>query len=114
MTTLLMRWLVSAASILVVSYLGVGIRVSGVVTALVAALVLGLADLIIRPILVALTLPVSVLTFGLFIFVINGFLLLIVSAIVKGFTVNGILGAILASILIGIVGTVLQTLFRIL
>lgn len=114
MTALLLRWLISAASILIVSYLGVGIRVSGIVSALLAALVLGLIDLIVRPILVTLTLPISVLTFGLFIFVINGILLLLVGAIVKGFTVNGILGAIVASILIGIIGTVLQFLVRVL
>lgn len=110
----LLRWLISAASILIVSYLGVGIRVSGVVSALLAALVLGLVDLVIRPILLALTLPITVLTFGLFIFVINGILLLIVSLFVKGFTVNGILGAIVASILIGIIGTVLQFLVHVL
>ena len=114
MMALLLRWVISAASILIVSYLGVGIRVSGISSALLAALVLGLVDLIVRPVLLFVTLPINVLTFGLFIFVVNGILLLIVGAIVKGFTVNGILGAIVASILIGMIGTVLQFVVRVL
>lgn len=114
MMALLLRWVISAASILIVSYLGVGIRVSGISSALLAALVLGLIDLIVRPVLLFVTLPINVLTFGLFIFVVNGILLLIVGAIVKGFTVNGILGAIVASILIGMIGTVLQFVVRVL
>ena len=114
MMALLLRWVISAASILIVSYLGVGIRVSGISSALLAALVLGLVDLIVRPVLLFVTLPINVLTFGLFIFVVNGILLLIVGAIVKGFTVNGILGAIVASILIGVIGTVLQFVVRVL
>lgn len=114
MSRLVANWLVRAGAILVVSYLGLGIHVSGIVTAVIAAVVLSLVDLIIRPLLLALTLPVTVLTFGLFIFVINGIMLLIVSLFVPGFAVLGLGGAIVASIVIGIVGTLLERVFRLL
>jgi putative membrane protein len=114
MSALIVTWLVRAAAILVVSYLGVGIQVRGVGAAILAAVVLSLVDLVVRPLLLVFTLPVTVLSFGLFIFVVNGIMLLIVGAIVPGFTVRGIGAAIVASILIGIVGTVLQWAFRLL
>lgn len=107
-----MTWLVRAAAILVVSYIGIGISVSGIGAALVAAVVLSLVDLIIKPILTLLTLPVTVVTFGLFIFVINGIMLLIVGALVPGFTVRGILAAIIGSVLIGIVATAIQAVMK--
>jgi putative membrane protein len=105
-------WLVRAAAILVVSYIGVGIRVDGIGTAILAAVVLSLVDLIVKPILTLLTLPATVVTFGLFIFVVNGIMLLIVGAIVPGFTVRGLLAAIVGSILIGIVGTAIQAALK--
>lgn len=114
MSRLVANWLVRTAAILVVSYLGLGIHVSGVITAVIAAVVLSLVDLIIRPLLIALTLPVTVLTFGLFIFVVNGVMLLIVSLFVPGFSVLGLGGAMIASVVIGIVGTLLERLFRLL
>jgi putative membrane protein len=113
-TGLLATWLFRAAAILVVSYLGVGVSVRGVGAAVLAAVVLSLVDLVVRPLLILLTLPVSVLTFGLFIFVVNGIMLLIVGALVPGFTVRGVGAAVVASILIGIVGTALQWAFRLL
>ncbi len=112
MTALFVSWLVRAAAILVVSYIGVGISVKGVGAAILAAIVLSLVDLIVRPILTVLTLPATIVTFGLFIFVINGIMLLIVGAVVPGFTVRGILAAIVGSILIGIVGTAIQAALR--
>lgn len=107
-------WLVRAAAILVVSYLGLGIHVQGLLTAVIAAVVLSLIDLVVRPLLLALTLPVTVLTFGLFIFVINGIMLWLVSLLVPGFAIAGLGGAVVASIVIGVVGTVLERLFRLL
>jgi len=72
---LLLVWLINAVALIAVAYLLPGIAVSDFVTALVAALVLGLVNAIIRPVLVLLTLPATLLTLGLFIFVINGLLL---------------------------------------
>ncbi|MCJ7641713.1 MAG: phage holin family protein, partial [Desulfobacterales bacterium] len=79
------------------------IRVEGFWAALVAAFVLGIINAILRPVLVFLTLPVTILTLGLFLLVINGLLLWLVAALVPGFQVNGFWGAVLGSVLISIV-----------
>jgi putative membrane protein len=99
MMSLLARWIVNAAALLLVAYLYPGVSVDGFVTALVAALVLGLVNALIRPILVLLTLPVSILTLGLFLFVINAFLFWFVAEIVRGFQVTGFGAALVGSLL---------------
>ena len=86
---LLITWLVNALALLALPYIFPSIRVDSFVTALVAALVLGLINTLIRPVLVLLTLPVTLLTLGLFIFVINGLLFWFVGSFVDGFTVGG-------------------------
>ena len=86
---LLLVWLVNAVALVAVAYLLPGIAVSSFITALVAALVLGLANTVIRPILILLTLPATLLTLGLFIFVINGLLFWFVGSFIAGFTVSG-------------------------
>ena len=99
---LLLVWLVNAVSLIAVAYLLPGINVDGFVTALVAALALGLVNAVIRPLLVLLTLPVTLLTLGLFIFVINGLLFWFVGSFIAGFVVAGfwwgVVGAILYSL----------------
>jgi len=99
---LLLVWLINAVALMAVAYLLPGIAVSDFVTALVAALVLGLVNAVIRPILVILTLPATLLTLGLFIFVINGLLFWLVGSFIQGFTVAGFwpgfFGAIVYSI----------------
>jgi putative membrane protein len=103
MLTLLARWIVNAAALLLVAYLYPGVHLAGFGSALLAALVLGLVNAVIRPILVILTLPVTVLTLGLFIFVINGLLFWLVGSFVEGFVVggfwSGVLGALLFSLI---------------
>jgi putative membrane protein len=102
------RLLIHMVAILIISYLLPGlIRVEGIWAALVAAF-LGIVNAILRPILVFFTLPITLLTFGLFLLVINGLMLWLVSAIVKGFHVNGFWGAVLGSILISIVSWILS------
>ena len=100
---LLLVWLINAAALMAVAYLLPGISVSSFVTALVAALVLGLVNAVIRPILVLLTLPATLLTLGLFIFVINGLLFWFVGSFISGFVVSGfwwgVIGAIAYSLL---------------
>jgi putative membrane protein len=86
---LLLVWLVNALALMAVAYLLPGIRVDGFVTALVAALVLGLVNAVIRPLLILLTLPATLLTLGLFIFVINGLLFWCVGSFLEGFHVEG-------------------------
>ncbi len=99
MLTLLARWIVNAAALLLVAYLYPGVQVGGFGRALIAALALGLVNAVIRPILVLLTLPVTVLTLGLFLFVINALLFWLVAEIVRGFTVTGFGAALVGSIL---------------
>ncbi len=86
---LLVVWLINAIALMAVAYLLPGIAVSSFVVALVAALVLGLVNAVIRPVLILLTLPATLLTLGLFIFVINGLLFWFVGSFVAGFAVNG-------------------------
>ncbi len=95
---LLLSWLINAAALMAVAYLLPGISVSSFVTALVAALVLGLVNAIIKPILILLTLPVTLLTLGLFIFVINGLMFWAVGSFVTGFTVSGFWPGVIGAI----------------
>ena len=100
---LLLVWLLNALALLAVAYLVPGIHVAGFAAALVAALVIGLVNMIIRPILVLLTLPITLLTLGLFILVINGLLFYLVANWIQGFDVTtitaGIVGALVYSLL---------------
>ena len=106
---LLIRLVINIVAILIISYLFPKvIRVDGFWAALIAAFLLGIVNAILRPILVLLTLPITILTLGLFLLVINGLMLWLVSAFVKGFQVNGFWGAVLGSILISIVSWALS------
>src|SRR5688572_12858119 len=99
MLSLLARWIVNAAALLLVAYLYPGVTVASFFAAAVAALILGLVNAVVRPILVLLTLPVTVLTLGLFLFVINALLFWLVAEIVQGFRVTGFMAALIGSIL---------------
>jgi len=103
------RLLINMVAIMIIAYiLPKVIRVDGLWAALVAAFFLGLVNAIIRPILVILTLPITILTLGVFLLVINGLMLWLVSSIVKGFSVNGFWGAVAGSVLISLVSWVLS------
>jgi putative membrane protein len=99
---LLLIWVLNALALLAVAYLVPGIHVAGFTAALVAALVIGLVNMLIKPILVLLTLPITVLTLGLFILVINGLLFYAVGSWLEGFEVEtflaGMIGALLYSL----------------
>ncbi|WP_171165786.1 phage holin family protein [Usitatibacter palustris] len=101
--SLLLRWIVNAAALLLVAYLYPGVAVTTFFAALMAALVLGLVNAVIRPILVILTLPVTILTLGLFIFVINALLFWFVAEVVKGFEVTGFMAALIGSVLYSVI-----------
>lgn len=104
----LMRLLANAVAMLLVGYLLPGlIRVDGVAAALVAAFVLGLVNAVVRPLFVVLTFPITVVTLGLFLLVVNALLLMLVDAIVPGFRVNGFLGAAGGSILLSVISWIL-------
>ena len=108
MGSLLLRWLLSALALLAVAYLYPGVRVDSFLAAAVAALALGLANALIRPVLVVLTLPVTIVTLGLFIFVINAALFWFVAQVIKGFSVEGFLAALVGSILYSVITLVVS------
>jgi putative membrane protein len=103
MLSLLARWILNAAALLLVAYLYPGVSVESFLAAAIAALVLGLVNAVIRPILILLTLPVTLLTLGLFLFVINALMFWLVAEIVPGFKVTGFLAALLGSILYSVI-----------
>lgn len=100
---LLIIWLLNAVSLLAVAYLMPSIQVSGFGGALIAAAVIALVNVLIRPILVILTLPVTVLTLGLFILVINGLLFLLVGNLLESLEVQSLWSAILGAILYSLI-----------
>lgn len=103
MLALLLRWIINAAALLLVAYLYPGVTVASFGAAMIAALVLGLVNAVIRPVLLLLTLPVTVLTLGLFIFVINALLFWLVAEVVQGFQVGGFLSALVGSVLYSVI-----------
>ena len=105
----IVRFIINMVAILIIAYLFPKvIWVDGFWAALVAAFLLGIVNAILRPILVFFTLPLTLLTLGLFLLVINGLMLWLVATLVKGFHVNGFWGAVFGSILISIVSWVLS------
>lgn len=107
---LLITWLINAASLFALPYLMQSVRVESFSTALIAALVLGLVNVLIKPILVLLTLPVTLLTLGLFIFVINGLMFWVVASFVGGFQVAGFWSAVGAALLYSLISWALSAL----
>ncbi len=103
MGNLLLVWLINALALLALPYLVPSVQVDSIYTALVAALLLGFVNTLIRPLIVLLTLPVTVLTLGLFIFVINGLLFWFVASFVKGFSVAGFWSAFFGAIVYALI-----------
>lgn len=112
MNGILIRWLISAFSIMVTAYLLNGIHVSGFLSAFFAAAILGILNAFFRPILFILTLPITILSLGLFTFVINALLLLMVSSVIPGFAVDGFWSALFGSLLISLVSWLLTSLIN--
>jgi putative membrane protein len=107
---LLIVWLINTIALILVAYLLPGVNVADFTSALVAALVLGLVNTVIRPILVLLTLPVTILTLGLFIFVINGLLFWFVGSFIQGFQVAGFWWGVLGAIVYSLISWLLTAL----
>jgi putative membrane protein len=111
MFAILVSWLIITVVILIVAFIVPGIKIRSAGSAFVAAAVLGILNLLVRPVLVFLTLPITIITLGLFLLVINAVILMLVSAITPGFEVKsfwtGLLGAIVISIISFLTGTVL-------
>jgi putative membrane protein len=109
---ILVNWVVYAIAIALSAYLIPGVALDGIGTALIVAVVLGLINAIIKPILVILTLPVNFLTLGLFTFVINALLIMLTSSLVAGFRVDGFWWALLFGLVLSIVSSVLFGVVR--
>lgn len=104
--------LITAIAIFVVSYLLRGIQVDGIVAALIAALLLGLVNSFVRPFLVVFSIPLNIITLGLFTFIINAIMLLLTAWLVPGFVVSGFWTAVLGSILISIFTSLISAIFQ--
>jgi putative membrane protein len=107
---LLAGWLLNALALLGVAYLVPDIHVSSLIVALVAAAVIGLANMLIKPILVILTLPVTILTLGLFIFVINGILFWAVGHFLQGFEVKTLMAGIIGAFAYSVISWILSAI----
>ena len=105
---LILRWLLLAAALLLVAYLYPGVTVKSFTAAMIAALVLGLLNTIVRPLLVMLTLPVTLLTLGLFLFVINAMMFWAAAGVIDGFAVNGFVAALIGSLIYSLCGMVID------
>lgn len=109
MLKLIAKWLLSASALLFVAWLYSGVEVRSFGSAMLAALVIALLNTVVRPVLVVLTLPVTVLTLGLFLFVINALMFWAASGLLDGFFVRGFGAALLGSILYTIFGVVIES-----
>ncbi|MGE0496327.1 MAG: phage holin family protein [Ramlibacter sp.] len=106
---LIVKWLLSAASLLLVAYVYTGVEVKSFTAALIAAFVIGLFNTVVRPVLVVLTLPVTLVTLGLFLFVINALMFWAAAAVLDGFHVRGFGAALLGSLIYSVLGIVIES-----
>jgi putative membrane protein len=109
MPGILIRWFITTLAIVIVPYVSSGVRVEGLGAALFAGAILGILNAVIRPVLILLTLPLTVVTIGLFIFVINALLFQLAAAIVPGMHVDSFWSALFASIVVSIVSWILNS-----
>lgn len=110
MLKLLAKWLLSASALLFVAYVYSGVQVASFTSAMIAAFVIGLLNVIVRPVLVILTLPVTVLTIGLFLFVINALVFWLAATVLgDGFHVNGFGAALVGSLIYTVLGIIVES-----
>lgn len=106
---LVIRWILFALALLFIAWIIPGIHVEGFRAALLSAFVIGLVNVFIRPLFVIITIPITILTLGLFIFIINALLFLLVAKVVPGFEVDGFFSALLGSILLSIISVFINS-----
>ena len=110
---LILKWLLSAAALLAVAYIySSGVSVASFGAAMVAALAIGLLNMLVRPVLVVLTIPVTILTLGLFLFVINALMFWAASGVLSGFHVNGFWAALIGSLIYSALGVVIDAVLK--
>lgn len=107
---MLINLIVTAIAVFVTASIIPGVTIGGFGASIVVAIILGLVNLIVKPILTILTLPINLLTFGLFSLVINAIIILIVDALTPGFSVDGFLTAFIFSLVLAVIGAVLYSL----
>ena len=112
MRSILLKWLINALALFVTTYLVKGIQVTGASALFLAAALLGILNALIRPILIILTLPINIITLGLFTLVINGAMLWFVSLIIKGFVIQGFWPAVIGALIISMVSWVINWIIR--
>ena len=105
---IIVRWLLLASALLLVAYLYPGVSVTSFGSAMIAAFVIGILNTLLRPLLVLLTLPVTLLTLGLFLFVINALMFWAAAYVLDGFTVNGFAAALIGSLIYSVCGIVID------
>lgn len=105
----IVKWLLSAAALIAVAYLYGGVQIQSYSAALIAALVIGLFNMILRPVLVVLTLPVTIISLGLFLFVINALMFWAAAGMLDGFHVNGFGAALLGSLIYSAFGVLIDS-----
>ena len=106
------RWFVTFAAELITERILPGIAADGIITLLATALVLGILNAVLRPVLMIITLPLTVMTFGLFALVINGIVLALTAVLIPGFYVAGFWSAVFGAILISLAGTIINALMK--
>jgi putative membrane protein len=109
MLKILAKWLLSATALLAVAYLYSGVQVQSFPSALIAAFVIGLFNAVLRPVLVILTLPVTIVTVGLFLFVINALMFWAAAGVLDGFHVTGFGAALLGSLIYSVLGLLIES-----
>ena len=109
---LILRWLLLAAALLLVANITPGVTVTSFVAALIAALVIGLFNTLLRPVLVLLTLPITLVTLGLFLFVINALMFYFAAQILDGLRVDGFLAALIGSLVYSLCGMLIDVVME--
>ena len=106
---LILKWLLSAAALLFVAYMYDGVQLKSFQAALIAAFVIGLLNTLVRPILIVLTLPVTIITVGLFLFVINALMFWAAASLLSGFNVTGFWAAMIGSVLYSVLSMLINS-----
>lgn len=113
MTTYLIHWLIAALCLGVTAYIVPGFNISNIFAALIAALVVGFLNIVLWPILALLTLPLTIVTFGLFLFIVNALVLKFGAALVPGFSIDGFFPAIVGAVVLTLVGWLARFVFNV-
>lgn len=104
---LLIRLLISTVAVIVAAYILPGVAVDSFLTAILVAIIMSILNMVVKPIMIILTIPITILTLGLFLFVINALIVLLASSLITGFTVDGFWYALLFSIVLSLINSLL-------